>query len=699
MKSKSIARKLSMLIIGLFLVLFVIYSIVTSVILHGKSVDDAENLANEHAKLNAAKVKERFEETNETLQTSKHVFESLRNEGKMTAQSVLTFVQNNLEENKHITGMAVVLEKDSIPVESNIDKNLIDTQKRFIPYLHKEGEKVVVSGVTGYSGDEAEDWFTIPEKENRAVLTEPYEYVVGEDTIYMSTLSIPLHSKDGQFIGVMTADFSIDFVNELVKENAPESGYAGFITNKGVVVANSVNDKLIGTNMEDTVDWKNIKKELDNNQVSNFYIDSKQLQEKAFNSIAPVHVEGIDEVWSLQTVMPKSFILTTFNKILIVTIISAIAMIILMSAVSYWFIHKQLNPLLFLKKAIETAAAGDLTTKVDNKHIRNDEIGAVTVAFNQMLEQTNDVMNTVMRSSKQLNQSSNEVYGIFEEISASSEEVAIAVDEIAQGATHQSEDTENTNDQMIQLSTQIDALSTLSEGISQLSNATSESTKQGMQQVSQLRNNNESTNILNENIQKQIQLLSSKISAIDSITTSIQNITSQTNLLALNASIEAARAGEHGKGFAVVADEVKKLAAQSSHETDVIQATVQEILQESQETVSIIEKNMELMELNNQSVSDTETSFKHQAGLASQLGNSISELSAKLADMMNSKEEAILSIQNISAISEETAASAEQVSASAAEQQNEMARATSSTEQMKNIAGELQEVVNRFTIE
>jgi methyl-accepting chemotaxis protein len=697
-KSQSIAWKLSALIIGLFIILFVGYTLVTSSLLHTQSVDDAESFAKENTSLNALKINERFGSTNSMLQTTKSIIETLQMNGDLSANEVRAIIEKNLLSNDDAIGMAAIFEKGSITVDDSASKTLLDDESRFVPYMSKAEGSVSTEALTGYDTAGEGDWYLIPKEEKRAVLTEPYEYKTGGKTILMTTLSVPLLDSNGTFFGVLTADLSIDFLNELVTAIAPDKGYAAVITDSGGLIANSIAEEMNGSNMKDSVEWDSIKSNLLKGQVETFYISSKRLEEEAFNTLAPIALDGIDETWSVQTVVPESKILETYNKVIVVTIISAIIIIILMTLATLWFIFKQLKPLTYLRTSIEAAADGDLRVSIEEKYIRQDEIGVVAKAFNHMLMETNDAIQTVRESSTSLKDSSDHVNKAFEEIVASSQEVTVATDEIAQGASKQSEDTEETSHRISDLSGNMDLLSSLSSDMNSLSKLTIESTESGMKEVEKLRQHNTEANEMNQKVQIQTDTLTTKIAGINQVITSIHEITAQTNLLALNASIEAARAGEHGKGFAVVADEVRKLAEQSRIETELIQQTVQEILKESEMTATVISTNMAMMAGQNTSVTNTESSFTKNSELIHQISGSIEKLSSLLTEMMEQKDHAMLAIQSVSAVSEETAASAEQVSASSAVQQNELENVAQSTEQMNLIAIQLQEIVNRFKL-
>jgi len=195
-----------------------------------------------------------------------------------------------------------------------------------------------------------------------------------------------------------------------------------------------------------------------------------------------------------------------------------------------------------------------------------------------------------------------------------------------------------------------------------------------------------------------IQELSERSNSIGGIVKVINGIADQTNLLALNAAIEAARAGEMGRGFAVVADEVRKLAEQSMKATREIGGIVVETQKQTRATADLAEKTGDILHIQDIAMEKAIRAFNDISGSMDQLVGQVHVIMNDVDQMDHVKSETLLAIQNISAVSQETAASTEEVMASSDLQMHNIGNVAEYAARLGADAEALQMAISQFKV-
>lgn len=318
-----------------------------------------------------------------------------------------------------------------------------------------------------------------------------------------------------------------------------------------------------------------------------------------------------------------------------------------------------------LQRNVVDIQQGNLTTMINEKSKRrNDELGAMSRALEELVMQLAEIIGSVKESSRVLYDSGTSLEEMANQTSGTTSEISSAVEDVSRGAMTQAEETESASASIADMGqiitdivSSVDALMIASEN---MKNASDESAEI----IQELSISNDRTTEAIIKIGEQVNTTNESVQEIGKAVAMITSIATETNLLSLNASIEAARAGEHGRGFAVVASQIQKLAEESNKSAAEIRTIIDNLLQDSEQTVRVMSEVNVIVEEQRTKLRQTQDKFHMVTNGVNSTTNETQVIEKQAAAVDEARAKIMDVIQNLSAISEENAASTQETNAS-----------------------------------
>ena len=383
----------------------------------------------------------------------------------------------------------------------------------------------------------------------------------------------------------------------------------------------------------------------------------------------------------------------TFVHIMGLLLAAILAFVVFILIVLVKNIRSSVN---LIVEVTEKAAQGDLSHEIITDS--TDEFGTIAKQFNSVMKNMRQALSKVQNAAFQVSNSASNMKDNINKSEDLIQNVALAVTGAADNTDHQKAAIADTEIRIKNMEQNIEksvvAMQAGLKSVQQTFEHAAEGNKKAVLTVQQM---NDIAAAVAESA-KIVEELGENSKEIGSIVGVISGIAAQTNLLALNAAIEAARAGEHGRGFAVVAEEVRKLAESSQNSVQKIGEIVNTIQQTTENAVKTMETASKQVDEGRANVESTGNSFNEIVNMikvaeenSQQVMNLIGSMRAPIEDIVNRTE-------RISNMSVEIANKMDSISMATGEQAQSVVEIASNSENLHELAQNMETTVHEFTL-
>lgn len=310
-------------------------------------------------------------------------------------------------------------------------------------------------------------------------------------------------------------------------------------------------------------------------------------------------------------------------------------------------------------RRLKKVADGDLTVHMKTKG--RSEFSMLNRHIAEMIAHTRKLIQDAEGIVDMVNDSAVNVGNVSLKMGDSFHNIIGSIEEIDKGVTQQASDSQDCLGQMDSLSNKIEEIGNSIEQTAKSSETTKEIVTNSIDTMEALSGHTKETIAVTEKVKEDIKMLEQKSMAIGGFVDTINEIASETNLLSLNASIEAARAGEAGRGFAIVAEAIRKLADGSQQAANEINKVVEEIVEQTKETVSVAANAEKIVGKQAELVNNTKANFRSIEECTEEMLTGIRQISNDISVIDTKRKETLEAIFSISAVAEETSAASGEV--------------------------------------